>query len=143
MKKRQSIFFLWLFFILIILLFEVAFKMRFLHADLASFFTIDGLRSFLFDLFYASVATVFAIIFKAKANRYFFVFFTLLVITIYFSQDIYFLVSGGNFYSFAVTGDLLMGLTFYYRLLQSLAWFHLIYFLPLIQIGRASCRERV
>lgn len=131
-KQMRSVFFLWLFFVSTILLFEVAFKMRFLHADLASFFTIDGLRSFLFDLFYASVATVFAIIFKAKANRYFFVFFTLLVITIYFSQDIYFLVSGGNFYSFAVTGDLLMGLTFYYRLLQSLAWFHLIYFLPLI-----------
>ncbi|MCK9235511.1 MAG: hypothetical protein M0P09_04235, partial [Acholeplasmataceae bacterium] len=73
MKQMRSIFFLWLFFVSTILLFEVAFKMRFLHVDLASFFTMDGLRSFLFDLFYASVATVFAIIFKAKANRYYFV----------------------------------------------------------------------
>lgn len=120
-------------FIFIILFLEVTFKARVLFFEFRyhEIVSVDFLRNILFTLTYGLFVLLFLKLFKPRTVKYLFIVFSSLLVILYFSQDIYFLVSN-NFYSFALSGDLAKGLTFFYRLPQSLKWSHLWYLIPII-----------
>ncbi len=120
----------------IIIFLEVTFRARLLYFEfnLRDFFSMDMIRNLLFTLAYALFVVSFIKFFKPKKAKYLFIVFTLFFVGLYFSQDLYYLVSGGNFYSVAISGDLAAGLTFVYRIYQSLTLAHIIYFIPIALI---------
>jgi phosphoglycerol transferase MdoB-like AlkP superfamily enzyme len=120
-------------FIFIILFLELTFKARVLFFEFKfdEIFNLDILRNILFTLTYGLFVLLFLKLFKPNTVKHLFIVFSSLLVILYFSQDIYFLVSN-NFYSFALSGDLAKGLTFFYRLPQSLKWSHLWYLIPII-----------
>ncbi|TVP94898.1 MAG: LTA synthase family protein [Acholeplasmatales bacterium] len=122
-------------FIATTLFLELTFKTRLLHLEfrMQHFFSLDVLRNILFTVTYGFFVLLFLKLFKSRTVKYLFVVFILLLVVLYFSQDIYYLIAN-NFYSFAFSGELATGLTFFYRLPQSLTWGHLWYLIPIISL---------
>lgn len=120
----------------IIIFLEVTFRARLLYFEFnfQDFFSMDMIRNLLFTLAYALFVVTFMKFFKPKTAKYLFIVFTLFFVGLYFSQDLYYLVSGGNFYSIAISGDVSKGVTFVYRIYQSLTLAHIIYFIPVAVI---------
>lgn len=122
-------------FIATTLFLELTFKTRLLHLEfrMQHFFSLDVLRNILFTITYGFFVLLFLKMFKERTVKYLYVVFILLLVVLYFSQDIYYLIAN-NFYSFAFSGELAAGLTFFYRLPQSLTIGHLWYLIPLISL---------
>lgn len=135
MKRYRSPIMLLSFFVLMVLFLEFTFKTRLLYFEFSfnQLLTLDILRNFLFTITYGLFVIAFLKVFRRKYARRFYVLFMILLIALYFSQDIYYVISN-NFFSLTITSEIATGLTFFYRLPQSLSFGHLLYFIPLVAL---------
>lgn len=135
MEKYRSPLILLAFFVLMVLFLEFTFKTRLLYFEfkVSHLWTLDILRNVLFTVTYGLFVIAFLKLFGRKYARRLYIVFMLLLIGLYFSQDIYYIISN-NFFSLRITSEIATGLTFFYRLPQSLTFGHLFYFLPILAL---------
>jgi len=124
LKIKQAMLYL-LAFTGFIIFFELVLKFHVLHFT----FGISLLRIVTFSLVYAGIITFVAAFMNIKWTKAFTI-LVLSLLTFYFlSQDIYYQVMD-EFYSFHMTGDAARGFTFLNRVIQSIKFIHLLYFVP-------------
>lgn len=128
-QKAKNTLYLFLFMFLSILYFEVLFKIRVLTIALDS----NLFRIFLFSLAYTFLFMFLAKFFNEKTTKIVIWVFTLLIMSLYFNQEIYssFVES---FYSLRLAGDFTMGLSFISDYFYALRFMHVFYLVPFITI---------
>ncbi len=133
MERLKSAINLYVLLVVIMLFFEITFKAHVLFEEFgwANYFSFDSLRNILFVITYALFAMLLLRLFKPKGVRWAFAMVIVALSTLYISQDIYRQITN-NFYSFAMSGDLAAGFTFFYRIPQVLSWVHGIYLAPFV-----------
>ncbi len=129
---RAPLFILGLFFS-IILFFELVFKVRLFSFRMSwsNLVSVSFIRTMLFTLAYGLFVVFILRAFKRRTAKRLVFGFAFLLMFLYSSQDVYFQIAS-NFYSFALSSDFATGLTFLYRVTQSLEWGHLFYLVPLV-----------
>lgn len=93
-------------------------------------FSIEVLRNILFSIAYGLFVILFLKLFKPKTVRKLFGAALIMLVLLYFSQDIYYLIAN-NFYSFAMAGEIGRGFTFIYRIPQTISLGHALYLIPI------------